>query len=265
MAFTLIALYSALLIGVSLYVYNARTETRPVPVEEYTIGNREAGWFSIFASMVTLIGGGELLTVAAFAYLSDGAAITLLGGYSIGFLLLAWLAPRLRQRSSVRLYHSLPDLFYDQYGKLAGILAVLLSVLAFLALLILQLTAGTLVLTELIAVSELQAALICAAVIIIYLFFAGFRGVLLTDVIQLAVMLVGIPALAFVFIDLEQAGRGLASLHFGPVASLATLATGIFVILGSGDIWQRMYGAKTDSGAKRGLLTQAPDSCFSRS
>ena len=262
MSVLFIALYIVFLLGLSLYV-GSRPKPDPgigldaAASEEFAIGSRQAGFLSVFASSVTLIGGGELLLVASLGFLGEGAAISLLSGYSLGFLLLGFLAPRLRAKGNDLRYHSLPDYFRIHYGAAAGFFASSLTFLAFFALLILQFSAGVIVLTSLIRMSPLAAALLCAAVIVVYLVFAGFRGVLVTDLVQLTVMLIGLPILAFLFVRPSTALEELGSLSFQFLPTLAALATGTFVILGSGDIWQRMYGARTDRVARNAFFSSA--------
>ena len=241
--------------ALALIVLSQRFYRKQPAAEDFQIGSRSFGINGVFASTVTIIGGGELLTVAALAFANDGAAITLLSGYGIGLIALGALAARLRTRAGVNLYNTLPDYFYGEYGKLAGGLATVFTALAVFALLILQFSAGAVVLNSLAPnVSILWSTMLPALVVALYLCLAGFRGVVLTDKIQFFTLLVGLPLLAFLTApSVSEAVTSLATLDFTPLGTILTLLTGVFVILGSGDIWQRMYAAESNDAAKRGL------------
>ncbi len=243
-----LVLYVVVLIGVSI-----RLGLREKP-EEYAIGARAVGVFGIFASTFTLIGAGEFLTVASLAFLNDGAAITLLAGYGLGMMILGVFATSARRNSGTRHYLSLPDFAHDRFGAVAGGLTSLLTVAAFFALLVLQLFAGAIVLSEIAGLSTTWAAFLSAAVVVVYLLFAGFSGVILTDKIQFTLMLVGLPLLAFIAIPSAADIGKISSLSFGPLATISVLITGVFVVLGSGDIWQRLYAARSNATARTGMI-----------
>ncbi len=249
MTIAFLIIYVVLLLGVSFWL-----GSREKP-GDFAMAARSVGPFGIFASTFTLIGAGEFLAVAALAFVNDGAAVALLAGYGIGMILLGVFAHVARRQSGDRHYLSLPDFVYDRFGRASGAIANLLTIAAFFALLVLQLFAGAIVVAEITPISAALGAFLSAGIVVVYLLFAGFGGVILTDKIQFALMLVGLPTLAFVVLPSPSDFLKVAELDFGPISTAAVLLTGIFVVVGSGDIWQRLYAAKSTRAARVGMTT----------
>lgn len=249
MVIAFLVIYVVLLLGVSFWL-----GSREKP-GDFAMAARSVGASGIFASTFTLIGAGEFLTVAALAFVNDGAAVALLAGYGIGMVVLGIFAHVARRQSTERHYLSLPDFAYDRFGRAAGAITSLLTIAAFFALLVLQLFAGAIVVGEITPIPPWLGAFLSAAVVVIYLLFAGFGGVILTDKIQFLLMLIGLPALAFAVLPSPGDFLKVAQLDFGPVSTVAVLLTGIFVVVGSGDIWQRLYAAKSTGAARVGMTT----------
>lgn len=247
MTIAFLVIYVVLLLGVSFWL-GSRAKSG-----DFAMDARSVGAFGVFASTFTLIGAGEFLTVAALAFVNDGAAVALLAGYGIGMVLLGVFSHVARRQSGDRHYLSLPDFFYDRFGRAAGAIANLLTIAAFFALLVLQLFAGALMLAEITPLSPWLGAFLSAAVVATYLLFAGFGGVILTDKIQFVLMLVGLPTLAFAVLPSPGDFLKVVELDFGPLSTAAVLLTGILVIIGSGDVWQRLYAAKSTRAARVGM------------
>ncbi|WP_373055456.1 sodium:solute symporter [Zunongwangia sp. H14] len=242
--------YIIFLILVSYWVW-IREKKDPLM---FALAGRKIGWFGVFASTFTLIGAGELMSVATLAFVNDGAAITLLGGYGIGMMVLGMFAKKFNSKSGNHFYFSLPDLIYEKYGHLAGLLSNGLTIFAFFALLVLQLFAGSVLLNELTSIPIWINAFLFAFVIAGYLMIAGFGGVIITDKIQLLLMLTGLPLLIFHFFPSTDGLELLFELDYSPLGTISILLTGIFVVIGSGDIWQRIYAARSDGAVRTGMF-----------
>ena len=242
--------YVALLLGVSIYFNRSQSSDETA----YAMAGRKVPWYGVFASVFTLIGAGEFLTVASLAFVNDGAAISLLAGYGVGMVILGIIAKRGRQGDD-RYYLSIPDMVYDRFGSLAGLLANGLTILAFFALLVLQVFAGALVISEITPIPVWGAAVATMVIVTLYLYFSGFGGVIATDIFQCILMVIGLPALALIALPHTSDIAKVLELEFGWLATISVLLTGIFVVVGSGDIWQRVYAAKSSSSAKLGLVT----------
>lgn len=245
-----ILLFSALLaIVIALPLVRKRISSG----DAYLMDARQTTAFGAFASTVTLIGAGELVTVASLAFAGSGMSIALLAGYGLGLLVLAILVPRLRANSKERLYTSLPDLCYDRYGPAAGILASLLTFVALFALLAIQLATGSALLSSLFHVPRWAVSLLGALTIGTYLSFGAYGSVTRTDKLQLLFLVVGVPLLLYRIGASPATVAALRGLSFPLLPTVATLATGILVVLGSGDIFQRLYATRSDRDARLGL------------
>lgn len=238
-----------------LAIVSIWTNKKEKDQSNYAMAGRKIGWFSIFSSVFTLIGAGELMTVAALGFINSGAAITLLAGYGIGMVVLGLTAKLSEKDSSGHYYYSLPDMIYKKFGPMAGLISNLLTISAFFALLILQLYAGGILISELSSVPYLVAIILCAVIVGGYIMVSGFKGVIITDKIQLFLMLFGLPILLFITVKNSDQLSLITQLDFSVFSAVSVLLTGVFVVLGSGDIWQRIYAAKSTKSVKIGMIS----------
>jgi len=242
-------LYGVAIISMSVWFRRHRTG------DEYLMANREASAFLVGAALFTLVGGGELVAMPALGYTYGASAIALFLGYALGFAFLGIISSRIRVRLSEHLHLSLPDYVHVYFGRFAGTLTFLISFAAFSALLLIQFTAGGQILNSLSSISYTRAVLLTAVIATTYLFIGGFRTVLATDVVQGFARLLLVPLIAFV----AAKGLGHATI-IRPVESLplatwiSLTVTGFFTAASSADVWQRIYAAKSDQAARRGLF-----------
>jgi Na+/proline symporter len=82
---------------VALMLLVALRYRRVGSLDEYTMGGRAATKGLVGSALFTLVGGGELITLVMLATIYGHAAISLFVGYAIGFTLLSYLAPRIRE------------------------------------------------------------------------------------------------------------------------------------------------------------------------
>jgi len=226
--------------------------------DDFLMGGRRAGPFQVGSSVFTLIGGGELVAMASLAFIFGWAALFLFLGYSLGFAVLAVLAKKLRAFEGAERAVSLPDFLYSHYGFSGSIPALILSFAAFFSLLMLQYGAGAEVLSSATGWSFLLSLVFIGAVVILYLSIGGFRAVLQTDVIQAIAMLSIVGLVIVLGVTGSQAAstvQELDRMSLGVAASLAV--TGLIVALGSADVWQRLYAARSPAAARTGLLGAA--------
>ena len=207
--------------------------------------------------MFTLIGGGEFVTLASLGYLFGWSAIALFVGYSLGFVFLGVLAHRIRENSASRDYLSLPDYAFDKFGPFVGLLVLTISFAAFFALLMLQFSAIGSIVPDLTGISRGTAIIVSGLVVIGYLFVAGFRAVVRTDVLQACSMIILVPMILYflvtetgVHIDFAAGSEGTLPLDLW--ASL--VATGALIAAASADVWQRAFAARTNLSATVGFF-----------
>lgn len=226
--------------------------------DEFLLSNRKTNWILVGASLFTLIGGGELATLSTLSYLFGFSGIYLFLGFSIGFLSLIFFIPKIRKSSKENLLHSLPDFFYEKYGKSSGLIVTILSFIAFFALLVIQFSAGAQIVSALSGWEYITALLVIGLVISIYLIFGGFKSVLATDIVQGAAMLILLPLILWAMYNTTNVDLNLSSFEAIDSFSILSLTfTGMFVVLASSDIWQRIYAAKDNKNANKALILAA--------
>lgn len=247
--FIVIIAYSVLVIAISIATRRYKT------ADEYLMGGRNASSVYVGSALFTLVGGGELITLTALAYVYGWAGLALFLGYAIGFIFLAFVTKRIRINTRAL---SLPDYVHQNFGPIAGHLVFLISFGAFFSMLLIQFTAGGQILQPLLKIDYSLCVLIVAAIATIYLVIGGFRTVLATDMIQGVSRLLLLP-LIIVAVVFGIEG-GLQSFSVEPLPLMVWIGltvTGFFVAASSADVWQRIYVARSDRAASGGLLVGA--------
>jgi len=142
-------------------------------------------------------------------------------------------------------------------GKKSEKMSIIISLIAVLSLLIIQLVVGGLLVSTLTGLSYSISVIIIGLVIAIYLTLGGFNSVLTTDVLQ-AISMIILLILLLVFYNPQ--GTSLSSIisHsqdvVPPTDFIVLLILGFFVVLGSTDIYQRIFASSPKSSLKKGLI-----------
>jgi solute:Na+ symporter, SSS family len=182
-------------------------------------------------------------------------------GIVLGFITLAVLANRVRTQVQDSDLHSLPDYIALHFGYFAAVICTFLLCVCLGALLQIQFVVGSQIIATLTNTGPMWWVIALAAVVGLYLWLSGFRGVLATDILQTAVMFITIVILTNVLASGSVVAESVSARAWGsmmPVAdAIGLMVLGIFAILGGGDVWQRVYAAKTPQAARNGLLINA--------
>lgn len=247
--FIVIIAYSAFVLAVSIATRKHKT------ADEYLMGGRNASSAYVGSALFTLVGGGELITLTALAYVYGWAGLALFLGYAIGFSFLAIFAKRIRINARAL---SLPDYIHQNFGPIAGHLVFLVSFGAFFSMLLIQFTAGGQILQPLLHIDYSLCILITAFIATIYLVIGGFRTVLVTDMIQgvSRILLLPLIIVAVVF-GIEGGLQPFSAEPLSLMVWISLTVTGFFVAASSADVWQRIYAARSDKAASGGLLVGA--------
>jgi len=244
--------YSALVVAISIATRKHKT------VDEYLMGGRNASPAYVGSALFTLVGGGELVTLTALAYTYGWAGLSLFLGYALGFAFLAIIAGRIRASDTGAKALSLPDYAHQVFGPTAGHLVFLVSFAAFFSMLLIQFVAGGQILQPLLKIDYSLCVLIVAFVAATYLVIGGFRTVLATDMIQGVSRLLLMPLLILAVVFGIKGGLQPFSAEPLPLMVWVSLTiTGFFAAASSADVWQRIYAARSDKAASRGLLIGA--------
>lgn len=246
-----IAVFSFILIAIGYYYRHKR-----IP-EDFFMAGRKAGIVRIASSVFTLFGAGEIVTLTAFAYLYGISGLSLFSGIILGFIGLAFLSKRIRRNSSEYKPYSLTDYVSNFLGKKSEKMSIIISLIAVLSLLIIQLVVGGFLISTLTGLSYPISVIIIGVVIAIYLTLGGFNSVLTTDVLQAVSMII---LLIFLLILYNPEGSSLGAVisHaqsvVPPVDFIVLLILGFFVVLGSTDVYQRIFASSPNTSLKKGLI-----------
>jgi len=250
---TYFALALFALTTVALAIYR-----RPTSEGDFLIRERQVSTLETAAATFTLLGGGEFVTLTALTYFYGAWSFVYFVGIVVGFVSMALVARSIRKGAAAQDLHSLPDFFAFHFGPLPAAVATVVLIVALGALLQIQFVVGSQILATLTQTSPIPWVLAIAAIVGMYLWVAGFRGVLATDMIQAAVMFVAVAVVTGAVAFGASGDVSSAPAQALPIADAVGLVLlGVLAVWGGGDVWQRVFASKGDQELRRGLLINA--------
>lgn len=255
----IILIYLFVMLGVGFFL--GRKESS----EGFFVNNRKTKTFLlVFTAVSTSVGGGTVIGMASAAYssgISLGLSFATLS--VVGWILVAWLAPRIKSFGDKTGAYTFGDFFAARYSSATrkiGSIVILLSYLTFTAIQFVALAK----MTEVIGGINFEIALVAAALTAIaYTALAGLKGDIYTDAIQFFVMF---PVFVFLFfasfskIGFSQFLAGIPADYFnpfnyaGPSFFIGAIAFGFPLLLVSMEVWQRVFAAVDGKTARRAFL-----------
>lgn len=224
--------------------------------DEYLMGGRESSALYVSFGIFTLIGGGELVTMASLGYSFGFSALALFIGTTLSFIVLGVFSSRVRDSYDKTLPLSLPDYFHEKFGKSAGRIVFIFSFIVFFGLLVMQFLALGEILSPMFGIPSWQVIVFSSAIALSYLLIGGFRVVMTTDLFQGIAMFILLPflllAVSFKMPGIIYYPVVAKSMPLGAWASL--VLSGFFGGFASADVWQRAFAAKNNKGARTGLI-----------
>lgn len=231
--------------------------------EWFFLADRTLGTFGVFGTTFsTFLGTGLVFTLSALGYRFGVGAFLLPFAAVVGFLLLAWAAPQLKAQSDRLGAVTLPALLAEQWGVRTRLLASLVTAALFTGTLAANLLVVGDVVGAFLDVEPAVAIGAFATLVVGYTVVGGFRAVVWTDVVQMALIVIAIgivlPMLALPSVSGPIAASVPPS-HLDPRSLplpvlVAYLSIGVFAFFGSQDLFQRIFAARGPSEARRGLL-----------
>lgn len=243
----------------------------------YLVANRSVGPWMIGGTLfATFWGGGMVLGGAGTAY-GDYLLGTIADPWASGvtLLLLALFFVTILRKMKIA---SLGEMYRIRYGERAATIATFLSLPTLIFWTAVQILAIGKIINVLIGVPALESGIIAGAIVIIYTYMGGMLAVIITDNIQAVLILLGLAVLIptgigyvggldviasstpehfWSILPVEGAPSGI---DFSPVGLLAWCAAWCGMGLGSLaslDITQRVFCARDDDAAKKGLVIGA--------
>ncbi len=221
--------------------------------DSFHMAEREVPILGIVASTFTLIGGGEFVTLTALVVLFGLKSLSLFVGAFIGFFTMGVLANRARKVGQMKELFSLPDFFGEAFGENIARLSTAVAALSLFALLMIQFVVGGMLIELTTGIPVDYCIAFMAVVVIIYVFVGGFNGVLTTDILQAAVMIVLLAGVTAFHLVNEGGTIQSTFLDLGIGGSVALFFAGFCAVLGGADVWQRVFAARTSQVARRGM------------
>ena len=183
-----IAAYMALVVGLAAYLTRKQKDTQ----DYYLAGKTIKWWQSGASTMATQLGAISFVSAPAFVALKEGGGMKWLA-YEFGvplalIVVMMIIIPVLHRKNYISIYEYLEDRFDTGTRNLVSIffqlgrgLATAVAVLA-----------GGLILSTALTISVIQAILLIGIITVIYDVLGGIRVVILSDVLQMIIILAGL-------------------------------------------------------------------------
>lgn len=247
-----LGIYVLILFGISYFISRRQSK------EGFLIADRNrSGWQVLASKFAAAIGAGYFITYTGFAYEFGFGVFAILAGLVIGFLFFAfWAVPKIHKASKKNKFYTLGHFVYDKTkSKLSMILSDGVSGLVLLTWLIVGIIGGGKIISDFGLMSYNLAVLFSAFVVLVYLLLAGYKAVVITDILQSAVILLLLFVVTFGVIGSESISSLLSveagGLNMGILAGF--LLFGIFNSFSRSDFFQLVYASKNKKEAVKGF------------
>ena len=263
-----ILVYLLALTGVGAYKAKSVKDS-----SDFMVAGRTLPWYVLVGTLLaTWIGNGSLFGGAGLGYRNGLAGLWNSCGAWAGILIVYFIAKRVRNLGKV----TVPEIFEARYGRSAGVLATLITIIAYLTIVSYQFKGGGKVLSIVTegGISIENGIIITAVFAIGYTVLAGMMSVVYTDVVNGVLMIFGILA-ALVYLVLQVGGPaevfsvadelGRSSL-FGqwglersgntsaPIIAISFMVPTMLLLLGDANCYQRIFSAKDGGSAKKAVF-----------
>lgn len=231
-------------------------------VETFYLADRTLGSRRVFGTtFATFFGTGLVFTLGSFGYLHGVGAFLLVGVAVGGFGLFALAAPVFKRASDRTGAITLPGVMATHWRGRTAVVAAVVTASLFAGTLAANLLVVGTVLETLLGVPRQPAVLGFGILVVTYTTLGGFRGVLVTDLLQTAGVAVAFLLVVPMFVLLAGDGTGVQSLPAGHLDPLTIplrlvvvyLVVGVLAFFGSQDLFQRVFAARDQRAARRGM------------
>ena len=245
-------IYIAILLIISWFI------SRRQKKEDYLIAGRNRGGWQIFASkFAAAIGAGYFITYTGFAYEYGAGVFALLLGIIMGYFLFAyWASPKIHAKSKEKKFYTIGDFVYDKTkSNLAKNFSNIVSMAILFSWLLVGIIGGGKIINDFGFLSYNIAVLLTASVILVYILLAGFRAVIVTDIVQSFIIVALLILITFGIIGSGNLGNVLSSqrISIDLGAAIGFFLFGILGVFSYSDRYQLSYAAKNERKLKHGL------------
>jgi len=247
-----LGLYIALLLIISWWVSRRQSK------EDFLISGRNRGGWQILASKFAAgIGAGYFITYTGFAYEYGWGVFAMLLGIVFGYLLFGyWASPRIHDKSKEKKFYTMGDFVYHKIkNKFSMHLTNVISSLILFAWLLVGIIGGAKIISDFGILSYEVAVLVTVFVVLAYILLAGFKAVIVTDIIQSIIILLLMFLVTF---GILRSGNvsALFSVNTGNTdigVALGFFLFGLFAIFSYSNMYQLCYAAENKRKLKHGI------------
>ena len=252
---------------VGMIVLGLIANKKQTGVDDYYLGGRSMGAFKIGALwMAGWIGGSSVIGTSSNSYSMGITGVWYVGEIAIGCVLFALVMAKPVKRASEVLQNiTFPELIHARYDQKNSTMASITTILAMIGYTAAQFVAGASILNVLTGWNLGVCYILAAVVIVFYVSTGGLLAVTYTDIVQMALLLLGIVVLAVPLVgaQLHKMGANLVTdlpasfFDLGAWGWPTILALGLSTIMSfftSMDSYTRCFAAKNERVARDGAL-----------
>lgn len=231
-------------------------------LKQIILNDNKTGTVLLTITLVaTYVGGGLTTGIIHFGYQGGVIGIIIGLSYSLAFLFLGWLSGTIKILGDKHGYVSFSDFIEQTHGSLSSRIVKVIYFVVFIIFLAAQFVAFATVLRILFGYPFIWTVAIGALFVVAYTAISGFRGVLLTDTLQLAVL-----AIILFFFILPTTLEGglykfstlpdnyLDGMAMGPTFAVGSLLFAGLTLFVRIDAWQRILAARDAKTARRAFV-----------
>jgi SSS family solute:Na+ symporter len=233
--------------------------------DDFLVAGRRLGPLMLAATLAaTEVGGGSSLGVSEKAYGAWGlSAAWYVLAMAITFIVLAWIAPHLRQ-TGVR---TVPEGLERRYGRGTSLLSAVILILPMIGLTAIQLMASATVLSVMTGLGYAPSVLVVTVVVTVYSIMGGLWSVTLTDAVQWVFIVVGSVLVIPYALDFGGGWAAISAnvpaeklsptegMGWKTILSLTVMYIASFSV--GQESMQRFFGARDAQAARRGSMLAA--------
>ena len=255
---------------VGMIVLGLIANKKQTGVDDYYLGGRSMGAFKIGALwMAGWIGGSSVIGTSSNSYSMGITGVWYVGAIAVGCVIFALVMAKPVKRASEVLQNiTFPELIRARYDQKNSTMASTTTILAMIGYTAAQFVAGASILNVLTGWNLGLCYILAAVVIVFYVSTGGLLAVTYTDIVQMALLLLGVVGLAVPLVGstLHKMGANLATdlpasfFDLGAWGWPTILALGLSTIMSfftSMDSYTRCIAAKDAKTARTGTIYAA--------
>lgn len=240
-------------------------KSRKIKHDVFFVHGRQTNTFLlVLSSLSTAIGGGTIFTLVQFGYVQGLSAMIIPVAIGGGLIFASFIGGKIREVGKTENLFTLPEFLEKKFDAKTKTVAVLVNLVSYLFLSALQILALAALGTIFFGLNLEIAILLSWLIVIAYTIIGGLRGDIITDAIQSVFIIPIIFILFYYGIKFGGDLQALKTLDLSPfwqlkaVNPLLLLILALLVwvpsVIGSMDLWQRIYAAKSKKTAQRFLF-----------